>query len=273
MRIITDSTCDLSLEYCARRAVEMLSLKVRFGDEEYLDKRTITNDEFYARLNNSKELPTTSLVSVGEFEESFSLAPEEDVVAILFSSKLSGTYQAALTARDITGRKNIYIIDSGIGTIAQGLLVEVACRFRDAGMMASKIAGEIARLTKKLTLYGVPDTLKFLIRGGRFPKTAGAVAEVMGIRPIITVVDGLMVKKEIVRGKKAAFDRLVELGLKESKIDPSLPLGFSGIRNPEEMARLQAAYGEYPDQLAVEMGPVVGTHIGTGALMVSFFTR
>lgn len=271
MKIITDSTCDWSLEDCARRGVEMLSLRVRFGDEEYLDKRTITNDAFYSRLVACRELPKTSMVSVGDFEEAFGRYPDEEIVAIFLSSELSGTCQSALAAKQELGREDIYIIDSRTATVGLGLLVEAACRLRDAGRSARETADEVGRLCGKLRLYGVVDTLQYLVMGGRLPRAVGTVAEMLSYKPIMTLRDGRLVRKEIVRGKKAAVERLIRLGLEEHKIDAGLPVGFAGIHHPEGMDRLLEAFAAYPDRLILEIGSVIGTHVGPGCLILAFF--
>jgi DegV family protein with EDD domain len=273
MKIITDSTCDLSLDFCRQHDIEMLSLRVSFGDAEYSDKRTITNEEFYSKLAEYRELPKTSMLSIGDFQEAFDRFPDQEILVILISSKLSGTYHSAVMAKEDSGRSDIYLIDSGSAAVALGLLVEVACRLRNGGRPAAEIAGEIRQLTGKLRLYGTVDTLQYLIKGGRLPKAVGMVAEALNYKPILTLEHGELVKKETARGKKAAMNRLVRIGLEESEIDPALPVGFAGFRNMSEVEQLQAAYGTFQDQLVVEIGSVIGTHVGTGGLIIAFFTK
>ncbi len=273
MRIITDSTSDLSPEYCARRNIEMLSLRVSFGAEEYLDKRTITNAEFYDRLAACRELPKTSMLSIGDFEEVFHRFSDEEIVVILISSELSGTYQSAVMAREDAKRGDIYIIDSRVAAVALGLLVETACRLRDAGRPAGEVAREVERLSGKVRLYGAVDTLHYLIKGGRLPKTVGMVAEALHFKPIMTLENGKLVKKETARGKKAAIDRLIRIAQEESKIDPALPIGFAGFNNPAELGQLKAAFPGFQDSMVLEIGSVIGTHVGTGGLIIAFFAN
>lgn len=273
MKIITDSTCDFSLEDCNRRGIEVVSLRVSFGEEEFLDKRTITNEAFYRRLEACSELPKTSMPSIGDFEAVFRKFPNEEIVAILISSELSGTYQSAVAARDNLQRGDIYIIDSKVATVSLGLLVEVACRLRDAGKAAKETAADIQKLVGKVKLYGAVDTLHYLIKGGRLSKTAGMVAEVLNFKPIMTLDNGKLIKKEAVRGRKTAMNRLVKIGLEESEIDAALPIGFAATNNPVGLEQLKAAFSEFKDQMVLEIGSVIGTHVGTGGIILSFFAK
>ena len=150
VRIITDSTSDIGLKQAKELGVDILPLTVHFGQEEYLDGVNLTNEMFYEKLLTSEELPTTSQITVTTFETVFNEIVKEgdEAVVILIASKLSGTCQSAMIARNMVSPKRIRVIDSETVTFGLGVAVREAVRLRDLGMSATEIAEELERIKK-----------------------------------------------------------------------------------------------------------------------------
>ena len=140
IRIITDSTCDLPIQELEQKGVIVLSLTVQFGQEQYKDKRELSNEDFYAKLKVSEELPKTSLLNPQDFLECFEQYPEDDLVVVTLSSQLSGTYQSATIAKQMMERENIYLVDSKSTSIGLGLLVQKAIQHKEEGNDAKNLA-------------------------------------------------------------------------------------------------------------------------------------
>ena len=273
VKIITDSTCDLTLEELEQLDVEMLSLRVNFGKEEFLDKRTITNEEFYEKLEKSNDLPTTTLISIGEFQEAFERYPNEEIVVLPISTGLSGTYQSAMMAKEMSDRKDIYVVETGGATLCLGLLVRQAVLMSRQGMSAQEIAEKIKALSKRVKLYAVIDTLKYLVKGGRLTGVQGAFGEMLNIKPIITIEEGLVKNIGKARGAKAARSKLIELVTQESQIDWEMPVAFAHTNNTVLMNELMKELNQEDNPETHMIGSVVGTHAGPGAVAVIFFEK
>lgn len=271
--IMTDSTCDLTLEQANALNIEMLSLKVNFDQESYDDKRTISSEEFYGKLKQSKNLPTTSLIGVGDFLQAFSKYPKEEIVVITLSSKLSGTYQSAEMAKEELGRNDIYLIDSGTVTVGLALLVKLAVKMRDEGKSGNEIAAQIRQYAKRTKIYGVMDTLLYLVKGGRLSGVQGALGSVFSLKPVLTIVDGSLSSIAKARGIDKGLQTMLDYINKDGNLDPAMPVGFAHslnipkLRQLQEMMKPKIIDGEYV------LGSVVGTHAGPGAVIVAFFSK
>lgn len=271
--IMTDSTCDLTLEQANALNIEMLSLKVNFDQESYDDKRTISSEEFYGKLKQSKNLPTTSLIGVGGFLQAFSKYPKEEIVVITLSSKLSGTYQSAEMAKEELGRKDIYLVDSGTVTVGLALLVKLAVKMKDDGKSGSEIAAQIRQYAKRTKIYGVMDTLLYLVKGGRLSGVQGALGSVFSLKPVLTIVDGSLSSIAKARGIDKGLQTMLDYINKDGNLDPAMPVGFAHslnipkLRQLQEMMKPKIIDGEYV------LGSVVGTHAGPGAVIVAFFSK
>ena len=163
IRIITDSTCDLSARQAHDLGLTVMPLTVHFGEEAYLDGVEITPPEFYAKLAASGSvLPTTSQINPGAFADAFeaALAEGDEVVGIFISSELSGTYQSAVMAKEMIGSSRIHLVDSRTVTFPLALLLSEAARLRDAGLDGAELARQTTGLSRRLRLMAVLDTLK-----------------------------------------------------------------------------------------------------------------
>ena len=207
VKIVTDSSCDLSPKRCAELGVDMLPITVNFGEESYRANIDISNEEFYEKLAAAEELPHTAQITPAQFQEIFMPYKEsgDDVVCLFISSKMSGTLQSARVAANILGAENILLPDTLHVTFALGLLVEEAVKMRDAGLSGPQIVEKIQELIPRIRLFAMIEDLKYLKMGGRLSATSALVASILGICPIITLKDGLVEVVGKARGKKAAF--------------------------------------------------------------------
>ena len=137
VRIVTDSTSDITPEEAYALGISIAPLKVIFGEDEYRDNIDITNEEFYQKLTASKELPTTTQPAVSDFISLYESAKEDELVVITISSKLSGTMQCATIAAESVPNKKIYIVDSELATLSLNILVRRAIQLRDQGLPAT----------------------------------------------------------------------------------------------------------------------------------------
>lgn len=271
MRIITDSSCDLTLEEAGALNVEQLYMKLTFGKDEYIDKVTLSSSEFYKKLESSEEIPTTTLINSSEFTELYEKYPDDDLILITISSKLSGTYHSACVAKEASGRENIYIVDSKSVCMAQGLLVKQAALWRQEGLSAPDIFHNLLEWRERLRLVAVVDTLKYLIKGGRLSKTTGYIGNMLHIKPIIiSSAEGEIVTLDKARGYKAALKRAVRYVTEDCSLDPNMPLAYAHSHAPEHLQELQELIG-LPGPTYI-IGSIVGTHAGPGTVAITYFT-
>lgn len=277
IRIITDSSSDISLEHAKELNIDLLSLSVSFGEETFKSLTEISNAEFYERLATVEKLPTTSQVTPGEFEDLFRKYTEQgdDVICLLISSKMSGTHQSAVIAKESVGADNIYIVETMTVTMGLALLVEEAVKLRDKGFTASEIAKEIEEMASRNHLYAIVADLKYLKMGGRLSSTSAFFASILGIVPIITIKDGLVEVAGKARGKQAAF-KVIEQLIEKNQVssDHSIVLGHTN--SLENLGLFKEFFASLLKKRVIytcELGSIVGTHVGAGACGLAYIKK
>lgn len=277
VKIITDSTADFTAAEAAELGIDIVHLRTRFGEEEYIDGVDITPHQFYEKLVESDVLPTTSQPSPAEFEAAFASALEEagEVVAITISSALSGTYQSAVIAAETFGDR-VRVVDSLSASIGEQVIVRRAAQLAAEGLSAAELAGHIEAERGDVCVLALLDTLEYLKRGGRISAAAAFAGGVLAIKPVITLRDGAVVMAGKARGSKNGGNLLNQFAEKRG-IDFSRPylLGYTGLSDALLM-KYAADSGElwrsYTEELPVTaIGSVIGTHGGPGAIAVAFF--
>lgn len=275
VKFIVDSGCDLSQTQAEALGVILVPMSIHFGCEEYRSGVNLTNEEFYKKLAASRELPTTSQPTPYDFETVYRQVKSngDEAVVLCISSALSGTYQsAAIAAADFQDR--IYVVDTYTVTIAQRILLEYAFQLREKGCTAAQIAAQLEEKKSSVRVYGAVDTLEYLIKGGRLSKAAGAVGTVLGIRPVLTVRDGVLVVAGKARGPKASITMLKNFA-EEDGIDLSMPFlaGYTGT-DPQIIDGLSDAFSDTLHNIPVsEIGSTIGTHAGPGLVGFAFFHK
>lgn len=278
VRIITDSASDLMPPY--RPEVTVLPMTVTFGTEEFQDGIDLNHKQFYEKLIEGEDLPTTSQISPAQFEEAFSQAVEagETVVAVVLSSKLSGTYQSAcMAAGEFPGK--VFVVDSVNATIGERILVERALQLVDEGLEASAIAAQLDREKEDIRLVALLDTLEYLKRGGRVSASVALVGGLLAIKPVVAVREGEVVVLGKARGSKNGNNLLIQEIQKTGGVDFTRPykLGYAGLDDSllqkyiQDSARL---WEGCVDALPIgTVGGTIGTHVGPGAIAVAFFQK
>lgn len=275
VRIVVDSTTDLPTEL--RQQVDIVPMCVRFGTQEYLDGVTIQPTEFYQKLENTKELPTTSQASPFDFDRIFEpiVAQGDTVVAITISSRLSGTYQSAcIAAADYPGK--VFVVDSMQVAIANGALVSYALSLVQAGQSAADIAQALTEIRSKLQLLAVVDTLEYLQKGGRVSKTVAIAGGLLSVKPIIGIVDGEIKLLGKARGNRQANSlmnqEIAKLGV---DFDKPIVLGYTGTEAHllSQYTQQSTAFWQGRQIPTTIVGSVIGTHAGPGAVAVAFFKK
>lgn len=278
IRIVTDSTCDLDRETAARLQVEVIPLSLHFGSQAYIDGVSIDRDTFYRMLSEADRLPTTSQLNPMDVLDVVSpfLEQGDEVVGIFLSSKLSGTFQSAAIAAAMSESGRFYLVDSQNVTFGLALLVHVACRLRDEGKGAAEIVSVLEELKGRVRLVAVVDTLKYLQMGGRISAASAAMGNLLGINPLVGVIDGAVEAIGKTRGKKSAYRHLLKL-VEAEQPDCSYPVYFGHTHAPENVEELQRvvkpALAGGAEIYCAEIGSVIGTHVGPGAAGLAYIAK
>ena len=277
VKLIIDAGCDLNEEQAKALDVLLVPMTIRFGSEEYRAGFDISHEEFYRKLSQAKELPTTSQPTPYDFEQAFQSVVDsgDDAVVLCISSALSGTYQSAcIAAAEFEDR--IYVIDTRAVSIAQKILLDYAIVLKNAGHNAKEIAAAIDEKKQDVCAYGAVDSLEYLIKGGRLSKAAGAVGSVLGIRPVLRLEDGALTVAGKARGPKAAIAMTHDL-VADVGIDYSMPtgIGYTGNDPLVTVPYLEAPNSVWKDHKIplYHVGSTVGTHTGPGLFITAFFKK
>ena len=272
VRIVTDSSCDLPQGMADSLGITIVPLSVRFGDTEYIDRTTITTDEFWAKCSQSAVLPETAAPSPGQFEQAFrELAANGDsVVVISLSSSLSATMQSAeLAAKAVAPGIDVRIIDSRNASMGLGLTVLDCAEAARKGASADEIVALAESLIPRTHVFGALDTLENLKKGGRIGGAKAMLASALSIKPLIEIRGGLVEEagKQRTRSKALAF--LVDV-LKQH--DGSLErVGILHAQCPDIDSFVQMVKSVYSGEVIVgDIGAVIGTHAGEGTIGIAF---
>ena len=277
IRMITDSASDLLSPH--RPEVTVLPMTITFGEEQFRDGVDLTHRQFYEKLIEGEELPTTSQIAPAQFEEAFRDAVEagESVVAVVLSSKLSGTYQSAcIAAEEFPGK--VFVVDSANATIGERILVERGLELMDQGLDAAAIAAKLDGEKADIRLVALLDTLEYLKRGGRVSASTALVGGLLAIKPVVAVQDGEVVVLGKARGSKNGNNLLVQ-EIQKTGVDFSRPykLGYAGLNDSllqKYIADSAALWEGHADSLPTgTVGGTIGTHVGPGAIAVAFFRK
>ena len=277
IRIITDSASDLLAPH--RPEITVLPMTITFGEEQFRDGVDLTHRQFYEKLIEGEDLPTTSQIAPAQFEEAFRAAVEagESVVAVVLSSKLSGTYQSAcIAAEEFPGK--VFVVDSANATIGERILVERGLELMDQGLDAAAIAARLDEEKADIRLVALLDTLEYLKRGGRVSASVALVGGLLAIKPVVAVQDGEVVMLGKARGSKNGNNLLVQ-EIQKTGVDFSRPykLGYAGLNDSllqKYIADSAALWEGNTDALPTgTVGGTIGTHVGPGAIAVAFFQK
>ncbi len=277
IKIITDSAADFG--YDIPENVTVIPMSVRFGQQEYKDGVTISHRRFYEMLIESDDLPTTSLISPGDFSAAYetALKSRDAVIVITISSRLSGTYQSAVVGAE--GFENVYVVDSMNASIGEQILVSHALQLIEKGYSPCEAVDELNKIKTKIHTIGVRDTLEYLKKGGRISRTTAFVGEMLSIKPVLTVKDGQISMLGKARGSKNGNNFLIREIRRTAGIDFGKPvaLGYTGLSDSFLQKYIRDSshlYNGHENCLKIcGVGATIGTHLGPGAILVSFFSK
>lgn len=274
IKIITDSTCDLSPEVVAKYDIEVIPLLVNFGEESYLDGTEMNFGGLLNKIEETGKFPTTAQVIPQRFYEIYKKYLDEGfkIISLHLSSKMSGTYQSACIAKNMLETEDIFIEDSMNVTTGLGSLVIYASRMAGKDMEVEEIIKEIKRAKPHVKSMLSFNSLDHLVKGGRLSKTAGFIGNMLGIKLMLCVKDGEMAVVDKVRGSKKALKNIIEyldeLDVKEG--NPVILLNAQG----EDIDILREKLKEKNVEVVeCEVGCVVGTHSGPNACGIFFIER
>lgn len=262
IKIVTDSTAYIGRDYAELHGIEIIPLSVHF--EGHVEKEGYPGEfgEFYERLKASKDFPTTSQPSIGEFAEVFREAVEnnQEVIAITISGKLSGTYNSASVAAEMIAPDKITVIDSETTAANLKVLVDKTRIMAEVSEDRLGIADSIEREKKKTGISLTVETLEYLKRGGRLTASQAFLGNLLKVKPIIALVDGALEPIDKVRGKKKAVARIIESIPQKASV-----ISICQILDEEEALEYKEILTKtFPDaRIEVEeLGPVIGSHLG-----------
>ena len=269
VRIITDSAADFEQQELALLNITCIPLTVSFGETSYQDGLDLSKAEFYEMLTGSGIFPQTAQPSPAVLEEIFTQAHEagDEAVYITLSSGLSGTFQTAHMICTDLDFEGCFVTDSRSAAGGQRLLVEHACKLRDAGMTAAQIVAEVEQLRSRVRLFACINTLEYLYRGGRISHTVYKVGSLAQIKPIITLDgEGKVGVPGKAMGMRKGMDTLCKyLETHPASRDYPLYLMYTDQRSvAETLGQRMESHGHTADG-TIGVGAAIGTHIGPGA--------
>ena len=272
---MTDSACDLPQSVADDLGIEIVPLSIRFGDEEFIDRRDLTVEEFWKRSAASPMLPETAAPPPGLFEQTYRNLMADGatgIVVISLSGGLSATIQSAeLASRAVADEIPITVIDSQSCTLGLGTIVLAAARTARAGASFDDVEANAIDLSSRTKVWGALDTLENLKKGGRIGGAKAMLASVLSIKPIVQVINGKVEEggKQRTRSKALAF--LIEKLQSYGEVD-NLAILQADCTDVEAFVAMLKPY--YAGEILIgDIGPVVGSHTGRGTIGLAFQVR
>ena len=277
VRIVTDSTADLSKEKASELGITVVPLTVFFGEEAYLDGVELDNASFYRKLTASKDLPRTSQPSPAAFQEAFQGLIDggaDAVLSIHLSSKLSGTYQSACTARDTLPESSrkvpIEIIDSLSISAGMNYAIEQAARLAREGKSLEDLKAYVEDVLSHSKIWAVLDTLEYVRRGGRIGAASALLGNMLSVKPIVSLKAGEVVPVERTRTRAKAYARLAQIlgEIGETSEIEHVSIAQSNDEVGQQLCdALKSVYaGDVP---VYPLGAVLGAHTGPGTAAIA----
>ncbi len=271
--LVTDSTAFLPAELVKQYNLTVTPLVVIWDERNFEDGIDIQPGEFYSRLKSSKTMPSTSQVSVGHMHTVFHNLVEGgyEVLGIFISSKLSGTSQSALQAREMMGEagKKVTIVDSLATSMLMGFQVLAAARALEKGASLQECLDSVEKTRLNSEAFFAVDTLEFLHRGGRIGGAQRFIGSALNLKPILAIQDGKVEGIERIRTKSKAHDRLLELVSEKvsGKQNIRLAAVHANAREDAEALLVRAVQKLSPvETMCSDLSPVIGTHTGPGTV-------
>jgi len=276
IRVVTDSACDIPEEIARRLNIDIVSLTIRFGDEEFTDRVDLSPEAFWAKCKASKTLPETAAPSPGAFQAAYERAQADScdgVIALTLSALLSATNQSAVLGTEgLTGALPVRVVDTKAVSMAQGLLVIDVAELAATGADLDQLVAHAESLVAKVGVVAMLDTLEHFIKGGRVGSARALLGQVLSIKPLLELKDGVVVEAGRQRTRSKALVAIVEVAKSHAPLKRlALVHGASS-----EVANLEGLVVDVATENAIivtDMGPVVGTHGGPGIIGLCWIER
>jgi len=276
--MVTDSSAHIPEAATRGLPIHVMPVWLLWDDDRFRDGVDIDPPAFYARLRASRTLPTSSQPSAGEFVDLFEqLAAEYDaIVCVLVSAKISGTVASAMTARAALPAVEIHIVDARSSSMGLGLVVLAAARAAAAGASPDEVVAVAQALIGRVHFLFVVDTLEYLQRGGRISLPKRLLGTALQVKPILHFEEGLIVPLTQARTKRKALDLLLDLAeerLAGRKMAEAAVADIDCCEEGDGVAARVAARFAPPLLHRAMVSPVVGTHVGPGAIGFAFYAE
>lgn len=266
VHIVTDSTSDVPSDLVRDLGITVVPAHVIFGTDSYADGVTITRDEFYRRLATTDVLPTTSTPSAGEFAEAYQQLGGE-IVSIHVASKLSSVFNTAHAGADLAPAAQVTVFDSTSLAMGLGWQVVAAARAARQGQSVSDILALLHSIRSRVRVYAGLDTLEYVRRGGRVSWARAMLGQLLHIKPILEVRDGVVEQIERVRTRRNMIERLKQIAATHRPIEQ---IAVQHTRAPEDARaladELARTYDLREPVIVTEATTAIGTHIGPNGL-------
>jgi DegV family protein with EDD domain len=278
IRIVTDSTCDLPDEVLKEYDIVVAPLTVRFGQQSFKDRVEITTTEFFEKMGKSKEVPSTSQVSVGEFTDIFKAlgGAGRTVLGLFLSARLSGTYQSAVIARNVLGLENIHVMDTKLTTLAHGMVVLKAAQMAKDGHSLQEIKNMVTYMSDNMYSIIILGTLTYVEKGGRIGAGTALVGNLLNIMPVVTFSEGEVKLLGKIRGRKRTVSWLVDhienLGIRLY----DRVVGINYIGDSEIVGEVKDALNKgfnAKEFVVGTVGSVIGTYSGPDMALGVYFLK
>lgn len=278
IRIVTDSAADFLPEEAERLGLNIVPLTLNWDGVEYRDAVDITHKEFFDKLVNSDSVPTTSQASPAEFAKVFEklVSNGDDIIVITISSLLSGTCQSAhIAAGNFEGK--VHVVDSLSATVGERLLVLTALDYIMKGMTVDSVVDRLNEDRNNICVMAKLETLEYLKKGGRISSAVAVAGEILSVKPVITIDNGAISLIGKARGSKNGNNLLRKFIIQKGGVDYSRPfcLVYSGTSDDKLREYIDDSKDLWEGKViglpTATIGPVIGTHIGPGAIGIAFY--
>ena len=271
IKIVTDSVADLPAGLVEELDITVVPCNVVLGDVNYKDGVDLGPDELFRRMAAGPGLPTTSQPSMAEFQSVYQelTANGDSIVSIHPSAKVSGTFNSAQQARNSLGDADIHVIDSGMASIAEGLVVLTAAQLAKEAGSAEEVASQVQAGLSKTHAFFLLDTLEYLQKGGRIGKAQAFLGGVLSVKPILGMQDGEVHPVERPRSRQRGIRRLRELAAQMAPVRQMAVIYSTELQEAEDLK--QGFSDLLPDDqiITARFGSALGVYVGPHAVGVA----
>lgn len=281
-KILVDSSSDIPQSLIEKHNIRVIPIAIHFGEKEYLDGIDMSSDEFYEKLTTEEEIPKTSQITPDRFAKIFEeeLKENEHIIYIGISSKASGTYQSANIALDMLEdglADRVSLVDSKMLSMGIGMLAIIMAGQLEAGKALGDVLKDGEELKYKIEQLFSVNTLKYLKKGGRIKASSAAIGEVLNIKPILNVDEGITQTIGKVRGKKKVLSYMLDHMEATMDLDHTPFITVAHALVPKEASKLEEKIRErfnyQGDIIVADVGPIIGTHAGPGVIACMYVKK